>query len=77
MTKRARYTTEEVLLAVDSDDEDDCDVNDPDEPFMDGSDEVSDLDGEDVNNLDDNMDVSPPHSPLGLPPGHFSRCFST
>ena len=64
MTKRARYTTEEVLLAVDSDDEDDCDVDDPDEPFMDGSDEeFLDLDGE-----DDNMDVSPPPSPLGLPP---------
>ena len=77
MTKRARYTTEEVLLAVDSDDEDDCDVDDPDEPFMDGSDEeFSDLDGED-DNLDDNMDVSPPHSPLGLPPEDFSRCFST
>ena len=66
MTKRARNTTEEVLLAVDSDDEDDCDVDDPDEPFMDGSDEFSDLDGDD-NNLDDNMDVSP-SSPLGLPP---------
>ena len=44
MTKRARYTTEEVLLAVDSDNEDDYDVDDPGEPFMDGSDEFSDLD---------------------------------
>ena len=69
MTKIARYATEEVLLAVDSDDEDDYDVDDPDEPFMDGSDEeFLDLDGEDDNNLDDNMDVSPPPSPLGLPP---------
>ena len=67
MTKRARYTTEEVLLAVDSDDEDDYDVDDPGEPFMDGSDEeFSDLDEDD--DLDNNMDVSPPHSPLGLPP---------
>ena len=51
MTKRARYTTEEVLLAVYSDDEDDCDVDDPDdEPFMDGSDEeFLDLNGEDDN----------------------------
>ena len=64
MTKGARYTTEEVLLAVDSDD-DDYDVDDPGEPFMDGSDEeFSDLDEDD--DLD-NMDVSPPHSPLGLP----------
>ena len=56
MTKRARYTTEEVLLAVDSDDEDDY-VDDPAEPFMDGSDkEFSDLDGED-DDLDNNMDV--------------------
>ena len=62
MTKRARYTTEEVLLAIDSDDEGDYDVDDPGKPFMDGSDEeFSDLD-------EDNMDVSPPHSPLGLPP---------
>lgn len=67
MTKRARYTTDEVLLAVDSDDEDDYDVDDPGEPFMDGSDEeFSDLDEDD--DLDNNMDVSPPHSPLGLPP---------
>lgn len=67
MTKRARYTTDEVLLAVDSDDEDDYDVDDPGEPFMDGSDEeFSDLDEDD--DLDNNMDVSPPHSPLGFPP---------
>ena len=66
MTKRARYTTEKVL-AVDSDDEDDYDVDDPAEPFMDGSDEeFSDLDGED--DMDNNMDVSLPHSPMGLPP---------
>ena len=37
MTKIARYTTDEVLLAVDTDDEDDYDVDDPGEPFMDGT----------------------------------------
>ena len=75
MTKRARLTTQEVLHAIDyPDEEDDFDVDDPDEPFMYGSDDdFSDLNGEDNNDdLDDNMDVSPPYSPLGTPPGGSS-----
>ena len=43
MTKRARMSTQDVIDAIYSDDN-----YDPDEPFMDGSDDdFSDLDGED------------------------------
>ena len=46
MTKRARMSTQDVIDAIYSDDDDDFDVDDPDEPFMDGSDhDYSDLDG--------------------------------
>ena len=66
MTKRARLTTQEVLEAFDYSDEEDYDVGNPDEPFMEGSDDdFSDLDGEEDNS--DNIDVSPPMSPLGTP----------
>ena len=71
MAKRARLTTTDVLDAIYSD-EDDSDVDDPDEPFMYGSDdEFSDLNGEDDYPDDednDNMDTSPPHSPPQAPP---------
>ena len=62
MAKRPRLTTQDVLYATDSSDDEDFEVDDPDEPFMDGSDdEFEDPNGED----DDNMDVSPPYSPQG------------
>ena len=80
MTKRARMTTQDVIDAIYSDD-DDSDVDDPDEPFMDGSDDdFSDLDGEeDDYDGDDYMDTSShpppvsspassPLSPVGTPP---------
>ena len=37
MTKRARMSTQNVIDA--NDDDDNFDVDDPDEPFMDGSDD--------------------------------------
>ena len=76
MTKRARMTTQDVIDAISGDDDDDSDVDDPDEPSMDGSDgDFSDLDGEELDDDDDNMDCtsySPPvNSPLCVtaPPG--------
>ena len=64
MAKRPRLTTQDVLYAIDSSDDEDFEV---DEPFTDGSDdEFEDLNGEED---DDNMDVSPPYSPQGTLPG--------
>ena len=66
MTKRARMTTEDVLEAIDYSDED-CEYDDPEEPFTYGSDdEFSDLNGEDDEN-DDDMATLP--SPLTTCPG--------
>ena len=74
-------TTEDVIDALTDDDDDNSDV-DPDEPFMDGSDDdFSDLDGEEFDDDDDNMDstsysppvsstvcaIAPPGSPLSSP----------
>ena len=63
MTKRARLTVEEVqhqLQLLDNDDhfDEDC-LDDPDEPIMDGSDEFSDLEGDecDAGDIDDDMDT--------------------
>ena len=39
MTKRARMSTQNVIDAIYSDDDDDFDVDDPNEPFMDRSDD--------------------------------------
>ena len=79
MTKRARMSTQDVIDAIYSDDDDDdFDVDDPDEPFMDGSDDdFSDLEGE-LDDDDEDMDTdtgtpatshSPPStSPVTTPP---------
>ena len=72
MTKRARMSTQDVIDAIYCDD-DDSKVDDPDEPFMDGSDDdfsdldseddFSDLDGEENGDgNDDDMDTTS-HSP--------------
>ena len=75
MTKRARISTQDVIDAIYSDDEDDFDVDDPDEPFMEGSDDnFLDLDGElDDDSNDDDMDTDmgtpvTPHSPTASSP---------
>ena len=44
MSKRVRMNTEDVLQRLDDDENDEFEVDDPDKPFMDGSDEFSDLD---------------------------------
>ena len=50
-------TTQDVIDAISDDDDGDSDVDDPDEPFMDGSDDdLSDLDREESD--DDNMDCT-------------------
>ena len=70
MSKRARMSTENVLLALglSSNDEDVFEVDDPDEPFMDGSDDdFSDLDGEEDDADNNNRDTTPPDSPLSMP----------
>jgi hypothetical protein len=69
MTKRARMSTQDVIDAIYSDD-DDSDV-DPDEPFMEGSDD--DLDGEIDDDSDEDMDTDmstpvTPHSPSASSP---------
>ena len=65
-------STQDVTDAIYSDDDDDFDVDDPDEPFMDGSDDdFSDLEGElddDDNDEDMDTDMSTPHSPSASPP---------
>ena len=57
MTKRLHFTLEEVLDNVFSDDED---LDDPDEPMMDGSDDdFSDLEvDEDEDDIDSAMDTT-------------------
>jgi hypothetical protein len=75
MTKRPRWTAEEVAQNL-SDDEDE--VDDPDEPLMEGSDdEFSDLEFDsDNDDVDDNMmelDDQQPLSPLdNFDPGNDS-----
>ena len=65
MTKRARMTTQDLIDAI-SDDDGDSDVDDPDEPFMDGSDDdFSDLDGEELD--DDNMSCTSYSPPVNSP----------
>ena len=71
MTKRARLTTQAVLDAIAFSDDEEREVDDPAEPFMDGSDEeFSDLDDLD---LDDNYDDEQP-SLFDLPPGSSQSC---
>ena len=76
MTKRARMSTQDVIDAIYSDDDDDFDVDDPDEPFMEGSDDdFSDLDGEldDADGYEDmDMDMGRPHSPPASSPATTS-----
>ena len=69
MTKRARMSTQDMIDAIHSDDDNDFDVDDPDQPFMEGSgDDFSDLEGEldddDGNDKDMDTDMGTPHSPL-------------
>ena len=65
MTKRAHLKLQEVLLHCDSDEDYDDDYfDDPDEPVMDGSDdEFSDLEGNDLDELEGDLDSSPNPSP--------------
>ena len=69
MTKRARLTLQEVQLHYDSDEDYDDDYfEDPDEPepVMNGSDdEFSDLEGNDLDELEDDLDSGPNSSPNG------------
>ena len=71
MTKRARLTLQEVLLHCDSDEDYDDDYfDDPDEPVMDGSDdEFSDLEGNDLDELEGDLDSGPSPSPNAGSPG--------
>ena len=61
--------TQDVLQRLDDQDDDEFEVDDPDDPFMDGSDEeFSDLDEEEDDADDDNVDSNtPPDSPLSMP----------
>ena len=69
MTKRARLTTQAVLDAIAISDDEEFEVDDPAEPFMEGSDEeFSDLD-----DLDDDYDDEQP-SLFDLPPGSSQSC---
>ena len=54
MTKRARLSTQAVLDAIAFSDDEECEWDDPAEPFMEGSDEeFSDLDDLDDDDYDD------------------------
>ena len=69
MTKRARLTTQAVIDALHSDEEDDFEVDDPEEPFMEGSDdEFSDLEDVKEDDEDEDNDNTPPHSPQSSSP---------
>ena len=70
MTKRARLTTQAVLDAIAFSDDEEFKVDDPAEPFMEGSDEeFSNLD-----DLDDDYNDDEQPSLFDLPPGSSQSC---